>query len=57
VAKWIGEDHLLMASDYPHWDASMEVDMAGSLAKANLPLELRDKMLYANPKTLYNLPI
>jgi len=57
VAKWIGDDHLLMASDYPHWDASMEEDMAGSLAEANLPEELKENILYANPKTLYNLPI
>jgi hypothetical protein len=31
--------------------------MAGSLAEANLPEELQEKILYANPKTLYNLPI
>ena len=57
VGQWIGEDHLVMASDYPHWDASREENMAQALVKTKLSAETTEKILYSNPKTLYNLPI
>lgn len=57
VAQWIGEDHLVMASDYPHWDASAEEYMAKSLDRAKIPAALKEKILCHNPKRLYNLPI
>ena len=57
VAEWIGEEHLVMGSDYPHWDSSTEEHMAQALAQTKISDSLKEKILYHNPKRLYNLPI
>jgi predicted TIM-barrel fold metal-dependent hydrolase len=57
VLDFIGEDQLVMASDYPHIDDTSEADMAASLAeRGDLSAALREKILSANPRRLYNLP-
>jgi uncharacterized protein len=57
VLQYIGEDQLVMASDYPHIDDTSEADMAATLeAREDLSAALREKILGANPRRLYNLP-
>lgn len=57
VLRFIGEEQLVMASDYPHVDDTTEADMAGALAaREDLSDALRAKILSANPRRLYNLP-
>jgi predicted TIM-barrel fold metal-dependent hydrolase len=56
LAAVAGEDHLLIASDYPHGDPSHEEDMVGALEKrADLAPRLREKILSHNPARLYAL--
>ena len=56
LIKWIGEDALVVASDYPHSDASHEDKMAEAIMKReDLPLRVKEKILSRNPQTLYQL--
>jgi len=59
VLKFIGEDQLIMASDYPHQDPSTEPDMVRALDEhqPRLSSEVKHKILSSNPARLYNLSI
>lgn len=48
IIQMIGEDRMLFASDYPHW----EFDNPFTALK-QLPVDLQKKILYDNPKTYY----
>jgi len=54
LLQYIGEDQLVIASDYPHGDPSHEEDMVGELERRpDLSPRLREKILCANPRRLY----
>ena len=56
ILQFIGEDQLVIASDYPHGDPSHEEDMVGEVEKrTDLPARLRAKILSDNPRRLYRL--
>lgn len=52
----LGGDCLVVASDYPHADPSHEDDVRGAImGRADVPLQVREKILSANPQRLYGL--
>ena len=54
LAKYTGEDHLLIGSDYPHSDPSREDQFVNAInARADIPAQLRQKILYDNPRAFY----
>ena len=56
LTKYIGEDNLLIGSDYGHNDPSEERQLVSSLeSRADLSDELRKKILVKNPMRFYNL--
>lgn len=59
ILKFVGEDNLVVGSDYTHADQSQERDFQEALrARANageIAHSAVDKMLYDNPKRLYGL--
>jgi predicted TIM-barrel fold metal-dependent hydrolase len=56
VVQCIGEDSLIIGSDYPHGDPFHVEDMVGELEKrTDLSARLREKMLSDNPQRLYGL--
>jgi predicted TIM-barrel fold metal-dependent hydrolase len=58
VLRFLGEDQIVMASDYPHVDPTSEDDMVSAIAgRADLTPAQAEKILSANPLRLYNLPV
>ena len=56
LTQSIGEDCFVVASDYPHGDLSAEDDISSAImAREDVPLRVREKILSANPKRLYSL--
>lgn len=56
LVKLIGEDALVVASDYPHGDASHEENMVQAIMRRDdVPLRVREKILSDNPQRLYGL--
>lgn len=56
VLTCIGEDQLVIASDYPHSDPSREEDLVGALNnRTDVPAKVREKILCHNPARLYEL--
>jgi uncharacterized protein len=56
LISYVGEDTIIVASDYPHTDPSREDNMADAvMARDDVPLRAREKILSANPLALYNL--
>jgi predicted TIM-barrel fold metal-dependent hydrolase len=54
LLNFIGEDQLVIASDYPHVDASTEEHMVQALERrGDLSAGLREKILWHNPARLY----
>ncbi len=54
LTNLIGEDALVTASDYPHGDPSHEENMAQAImAREDVPLRVREKVLSTNPQRLY----
>jgi aminocarboxymuconate-semialdehyde decarboxylase len=52
----IGEDCFVVASDYPHGDPSHEDNLSAAImAREDVPLRVREKILAANPQRLYGL--
>jgi predicted TIM-barrel fold metal-dependent hydrolase len=55
-ARCMGEDHLLIGSDYPHNDPSREDQFVNALnIREDLTPQLRQKILYKNPRRFYAL--
>src|SRR5207248_1245487 len=53
LTSFIGEDAVIVASDYPHADPSTEEHMVdGVMAREDVPLRVREKLLAANPLAL-----
>ena len=56
LAKWIGEDNLVIGSDYGHNDPSAEEKLVESLQKReDIPEPFAKKILCDNPRRLYGL--
>ena len=56
IAKYTGEDHLLIGSDYPHSDPSREDQFVNAIyVREDIPAELKQKILYDNPRAFYAL--
>ncbi|HXG35480.1 MAG TPA: amidohydrolase family protein [Dehalococcoidia bacterium] len=56
LASWVGEDSIVVASDYPHADFSKEERMTDAImGREDVPLRVREKILDGNPRTLYGL--
>jgi predicted TIM-barrel fold metal-dependent hydrolase len=56
LTELIGEDCLVVASDYPHLDASHEESMKQAvMRREDVPLRVREKILSANPQRLYSI--
>lgn len=56
MLKYSGEDNNVIGSDYGHADTSSEIEALRNLKnKGELKPDVIDKILYDNPKALYNL--
>jgi len=56
IAKYTGEDQLLIGSDYPHNDPSREDQFVNALnVREDISPALRQKILYDNPRAFYGL--
>jgi predicted TIM-barrel fold metal-dependent hydrolase len=56
LTEVIGENCLVVASDYPHLDASHEESMKQAvMGREDVPLRVREKILSANPQRLYGI--
>jgi predicted TIM-barrel fold metal-dependent hydrolase len=59
VLKTVGEDNLMVGSDYTHRDPSMELEFRKELQaradKGDIPQSAIQKILYDNPKAFYAL--
>jgi predicted TIM-barrel fold metal-dependent hydrolase len=56
LAKYTGEDHLLIGSDYPHSDPSREDQFVNAISvREDISPQLRQKLLCDNPRTFYAL--
>jgi len=54
IAKYTGEDHLLIGSDYPHSDPSREDQFVNAITvREDISPQLRQKLLYGNPRAFY----
>jgi len=49
--EWIGWDHIMFSTDYPHWD----FDDPRQAIRVRISDEQREKLFRANAKALYNL--
>ena len=52
---YVGDDHFLYASDFPHWDAGFPKNIETLEARTDLSEATKRKILYANPKALFGL--
>ena len=56
IAKYTGEDHLLIGSDYPHSDPSREDQFVNAITvREDISPQLRQKLLYDNPREFYTI--
>jgi len=56
IARFTGDDHLIIGSDYGHQDPSEERQLVTAMrAREDIPQALTDKMFFDNPKRLYPL--
>ena len=56
LAKCIGEDNIVIGSDYGHNDTSAEIEALRTLKrKGDVDPKVIDKILYDNDKALYGL--
>ena len=55
VAEIIGEERLVLGSDYSHWDGSAPEAINMVLERSDISDGLKRKILSDNPARLYNL--
>ena len=51
----VGEDHILMATDYPHFDSEYPHTVSGIRERKDLTAKQKDKILGENAARLLNL--
>lgn len=54
VAGTLGVNHLLYASDYPHFDGRFPLSVKLTVARPEFDADARRKILWENPRRLYN---
>ena len=55
VAEWLGEDHILFPSDYPHWDCGFPNSVTELTERDDVSEQLKRKIFYDNPVRFYGL--
>lgn len=56
LAKYIGEDHIIIGSDYGHQDPSRESHLAATMrSREDIPAQLTEKILCKNAREFYGL--
>jgi predicted TIM-barrel fold metal-dependent hydrolase len=55
VAQWVGEDQLLYASDYPHWDTEWPHTVSTLLDRDDMTPTLKRKILSENALRFYGI--
>ena len=55
VLGWLGEDRVMYASDYPHWDAKTPDTVEILARRRDLTDEQKKKLLGANAARVYRL--
>ncbi len=56
LLSFIGEDNLVLGTDYGHTDQSAQIEMIADLrAREELPARVLDKLLIENPRRFYGL--
>lgn len=55
VAQLIGDDRLVMGSDYAHWDGSAPESIRHILSRTDMSDDVKKKILSDNPTMLYKL--
>jgi uncharacterized protein len=56
ILKYSGEDNIVIGTDYGHVDSSSEIDAIQTLRlQGDIKTEDMDKILWDNPKALYNI--
>jgi hypothetical protein len=53
VAERVGEDVILFASDYPHWDGGFPYMVSTVKGRKDISESLKNKILCENAKRLY----
>ena len=57
VTSWVGEDHILYASDYPHWDSEWPHTVDELLERKDLDRKVKAKILGQNVLRFYALKV
>jgi predicted TIM-barrel fold metal-dependent hydrolase len=57
VAQWIGEDQMLYASDYPHWDGGFPHSVSTLADRSDVPDTLKRKIFFENPQRFYGFKV
>jgi predicted TIM-barrel fold metal-dependent hydrolase len=52
---YVGDDHLVYASDIPHWDTEFPKNLIGLREHPDLSRETKEKLLYRNAQALFGL--
>ena len=56
LVDYIGEDHILIGSDYGHQDPSHEPELTATIrGREDIPERVADKMLSDNAKRFYGI--
>jgi predicted TIM-barrel fold metal-dependent hydrolase len=57
VAEWIGAEHLLFPSDYPHWDGAFPNSVEELSERDDVARELKHKIFFENPQRFYGFSV
>lgn len=53
--EYVGEEHFMYASDFPHWDAEFPKNLTDLWEHPGLSVRTKEKILYENAKLFYGL--
>lgn len=56
VVDYVGEDHFIYASDFPHWDGPFPRNIEDLWNRKDLSTEAKEKILHKNARALFGLP-
>lgn len=57
VTQWIGEESILYASDYPHWDGDFPDSVSSLANRTDISEELKRKIFVGNPQRYYGFTV
>src|SRR6266849_4754509 len=57
VAEWLGADHILFPSDYPHWDGAFPEAVNELMVREDVSDQLKRKIFCDNPQRLYGFTV